>query len=202
MKNENVLCTPINTLKKNFDLNRDYWVCNNNTIDLLSYEYIPRNEAEDDCTYKQIIPYALVFNSEGKLLYYRRCGSENRLSGLLSAGIGGHVNDKDGGTTLYGKIVSGLIREIKEELGQEINHNQLCLLGMINEDLTNVGHCHIGVVFKITSNEDQMIFENGLGNPLWGNTTELDLSCFELWSSLAIKLLHSYSLQIKTEYYE
>lgn len=191
MKNENVLCIPLDTLRKIFDLNRDYWVCNSNTIDFLSYEYIPRSEAEENFAYKQIIPYALVFNSEDKLFYYQRCGSEKRLSGLQSAGIGGHVNDKDLGTSLYEKIVSGLIREIKEELGIEINHNQLNLLGMINEDISAVGHCHIGVVFKIIANENHMTFENELGNPLWKKTNELDLSQFELWSSLAIKLLNA-----------
>lgn len=189
MKNENVLCIPLDTLRELFDLNRDYWVCNSSTFDLLTYEYIPRNEAEENYAYKQIIPYALVFNSEDKLLYYQRCGSEKRLSGLLSAGIGGHVNDKDGGASLYEMIVSGLIREIKEELGQEITHSQLQLLGIINEEITDVGHCHIGVVFKILMDESQMSFEDELGTPMWSNTTELDLSRFELWSSLAIKLL-------------
>lgn len=190
MKKENVLCISIDTLKKAFYLELEYWACQCDAIDSLPYSYIPRYEAEDNFLYKQIIPYALVFNKQNELLHYQRCGSEKRLSGVWSVGIGGHVNDKDEGASLYEKIVSGLKRELKEELGKEITDNQLHLLGMINEDLTAVGHSHIGVVFKITMEDKQMVFDSELGNPLWRKSNELDLSQFELWSSLAIKLLN------------
>jgi predicted NUDIX family phosphoesterase len=130
----------------------------------------------------------LVFDGEGKVLHYQRCGSEKRLSGLYSAGIGGHVNDADAGTSVYDIVVSGLKREMREELGIKITEAQLQFLGMINEEHSDVGHCHIGVVFKVMLENEQLCFEKEIGSPQWQYPHMLDLSCFELWSALAIKL--------------
>lgn len=189
MKDEKTLCISTEELKDVFDLDKGFWRCNINLINSLSYTYIPRCSVESDYSFKQIIPYALVFNSAGEILYYQRCGSEKRLSGLCSAGIGGHVNDKDYGNSLYEKIIAGLKREMKEELGVNVSDNQLHFLGMINEELTDVGHCHIGMVFKIILEDCSLMdFENEIGHPNWEYPSMLDLSNFELWSALAIKL--------------
>jgi predicted NUDIX family phosphoesterase len=188
MKNENVLCIPTHVLRTGFELDKEFWLCSIGELNSLSYTYVPRSQAEKDNSYKQIIPYVLVFDSEGKVLHYQRCGSEKRLSGLYSAGIGGHVNDEDAGNSVYDIVVSGLKREMREELGIEITDTQLQCLGMINEEYTDVGHCHIGVVFKVIEENEQLCFESEIGHPEWQYPHMLDLSCFELWSALAIKL--------------
>lgn len=189
MKNENILCVPLESLKGIFDLTQKYWRCDANTVNSLSHEYIPRSQAEKDFSSKQIIPYALIFDSDGKILYYQRHGSEQRLSGLSSAGIGGHVNDKDEGGTIYGKIISGLKREMKEELGIDVKDEEIQLLGMINEDITEVGLCHVGIVFKIDTDAQLLDYEDEIDNPNWDYPNNLKLQQFELWSTLAIDLL-------------
>lgn len=192
MKNENVLCIPTHMLRSSFELDEEFWVCNIEALNSLPYTYVPRPKAEKDNSYKQVIPYVLVFDSESKVLHYQRCGSEKRLSGLYSAGIGGHVNDKDAGSSLFDNVVTGLKREMFEELGVDIAETQLQFLGMINEEHTNVGHCHIGVVFKVILENEQLCYEREIGHPQWQYPYMLDLSRFELWSALAIKLKQSH----------
>ena len=183
-----MLCIPTNIIKEKFNINDNFLKCSKESLNSLPYTFLPRQEAENDFSYKQVIPYVLVFNAEGEILFYQRCGSEKRLTGLFSAGIGGHVNDDDENKTVYDTILSGVRREIKEELGLDITNERLQLLGMINEEQTNVGHCHIGVVFKLTIENEGITFEQEIGNPRWEYPNKLDLSRFEIWSSLAIEL--------------
>lgn len=188
MKNENVLRIALDKLNASFDMSKESWPCTENEIDALPYGYEARPVAEQDFTHKQVIPYALVFNASGELLHYQRCGSEKRLAGIFSAGIGGHLNDADLGETLFGKIRNGLRREMQEEIGIALADGQMQLVGMINEDRSEVGRCHIGVVFKCVLSDGQLNFESEIGHPQWRKPEELDLSKFELWSALAIGL--------------
>lgn len=188
MKSENVVCVPISVMKKTFDLEAQYWRTNKEEIERLFFEYRERTSVEKDFNYKQLIPYAIVQNGEGKILVYQRCGSEKRLSNMYSVGIGGHVNDCDGDGDLYHILLNGLKREFKEEVGVSLTDGQIKLLGMINEEQTEVGHCHTGVVFHVTLDEQQLKFDAEIGNPQWVDPNKIDLSKFELWSSLAIKV--------------
>ncbi|MEC9036289.1 MAG: hypothetical protein VX588_05660, partial [Verrucomicrobiota bacterium] len=58
--------------------------------------FMPRERAEEDPQYKQIIPYAL-FRHQDKLLRYVRGkkSGEQRLASKSSVGIGGHINQDD-----------------------------------------------------------------------------------------------------------
>lgn len=56
-------------------------------------QFIDREIAEKDDTFLQIIPYVLIFNNAHEIFTYTRNGTEVRLKGLRSAGIGGHIND-------------------------------------------------------------------------------------------------------------
>src|SRR4051794_40076126 len=59
--------------------------------------YLPRPEAENDPSFKQLIPY-VVLRCGDQLFHYRRgrAGSEARLRTLRSLGVGGHINPGDG----------------------------------------------------------------------------------------------------------
>src|SRR2546423_8974887 len=60
--------------------------------------YLNRSEAEQDRRYKQLIPYVLIICNDRLLRYRRgRGGGEERLHGLYSVGIGGHISDEDHG---------------------------------------------------------------------------------------------------------
>ena len=60
------------------------------------HEFRPRPEMEEDPSYRQIIPYVvLTLGEEVFLLRRLKKGGEKRLHGLLSIGVGGHINPVD-----------------------------------------------------------------------------------------------------------
>lgn len=188
MKDENVLCVPTEQMRLAFDLNLCSWQITIEELNRLPQCFEKRALIEQDYSYKQLIAYALVFSEDGKVLTYQRCGSEKRLKGIWSAGIGGHVTDEDRQITPYNTLLQGLKREFSEEIGLQLQDGDVELLGMINEEETEVGHCHTGVVFRVNVASEQMRFDSEIGLPQWKNPEELDLEKFELWSTLAIRL--------------
>jgi predicted NUDIX family phosphoesterase len=188
MKDENVLCVPTEQMRLAFDLSLGSWQISMEELNRLPQCFEKRALLEQDYSYKQLIAYALVFDDQGQVLTYQRCGSEKRLNGIWSAGIGGHVTDEDRQITPYNTLLQGLKREFSEEIGLELQDGDVELLGMINEEETEVGHCHTGVVFRVNVASEQMRFDKEIGLPQWKNPEELDLEKFELWSTLAIRL--------------
>lgn len=124
--------------------------------------FVPRTEAEEDPSLKQLIPYVVVTHGE-KLLHYRRgSGSgETRLLKKGSVGIGGHINDGDGLGEAFDAAAyqRALMRELMEELnlGSSFIERPLALL---NDDSNPVGAVHLGIVHQcqisspdVTANE-------------------------------------------------
>lgn len=189
MKDENVLCVPTEQMRLAFDLSLGSWQISVEELNRLPQCFEKRALLEQDYSYKQLIAYALVFNDKGKVLTYQRCGSEKRLKGIMSAGIGGHVTDEDKQLTPYDTLLQGLKREFREEVGVLLHDNDMELLGMINEEETAVGHCHTGVVFRVNVNSEQLKFDAEIGLPQWNNPEGLELEKYELWSGLALRLI-------------
>jgi predicted NUDIX family phosphoesterase len=155
--------------------------------------FIDRPLAEDDPTLKQIIPYSLLCSGERIFRYQRtRAGSEKRLHGLYSVGVGGHINPVDADQTGMDIVRAAALREIAEEF--------VCrpslpagLPGLINDDSNPVGRVHLGVVFRyelldesISPNEPENFADFGLAS-----ATELSstLDQYETWSQIAIRAL-------------
>ncbi len=120
--------------------------------------FAPRSEVETDPSRKQIIPYA-VFRFEDRILHYVRGGGggEKRLLAKGSIGIGGHINDSDVAlatfdTQTYRKAVD---REISEELRIQDGFTDR-IVGLINDDSTEVGRVHLGVVHLVALNSDRV----------------------------------------------
>src|SRR5205823_3289320 len=108
--------------------------------------YRNRSEVEQDKRFKQLIPYVLII-CNGRILRYRRGkgGQETRLHGLFSVGVGGHISDEDHG--LFAKNVGyeeGMQRELMEEV--DILDGKQSAVALINDDSTEVGYVHFGVV--------------------------------------------------------
>lgn len=102
----------------------------------------PRAAVEDDPRLKQVIPYLVVRDGPRCFLMQRtQAGADARLHDLWSIGVGGHVNPGD--ETLLG----GLRREWSEEIEADFEP-QPRLLGLLNDDSTDVGRVHLGVVFE------------------------------------------------------
>ena len=119
--------------------------------------FMERPAAENDPSHKQLIPYA-VFHHAGRYLTYTRGGSsgEKRLVAKRSIGIGGHINPIDAAQDSLGETMyyNGVEREIAEELVLGGTHTQR-VIGLINDDSTEVGSVHLGVVhlFELSSDD-------------------------------------------------
>ena len=112
------------------------------------HEFRPRPEMETDPAYKQIIPYVLVTRgAEAFVMQRLKRGGEQRLHGLLSLGVGGHINPVDD-TAGHGALMAGLRREVDEEVALE-RAVSLTPLGVINNDRDEVGRVHLGFLFRL-----------------------------------------------------
>ncbi|MCL5098279.1 MAG: hypothetical protein M1608_12280, partial [Candidatus Omnitrophica bacterium] len=165
--------------------------------------WLPRAQAETDPAYKQWIPYVLLRNRSGALAAYPRQGSEARLHGRWSLGIGGHINPADGAPAANDAnrgwrqwLWNGLHREITEEFsGAAAGRTRF--LGLVHESLSDVGRVHLGAVFL--HEPDVITGEPGaeLKHLRWLYPGEIgagdwQLDRFELWSQLALRLLIHY----------
>ena len=117
-----------------------------------SYEVKRRGDMEEDPDYKQLIGYVLLEDEvTGEVLVYKRLvgGGEARLHGKASVGIGGHMNEVEG-KTIFEMLKINAARELNEEVGvsEEEALNNLHFIGLINDDKTEVGQVHIGVVYE------------------------------------------------------
>jgi predicted NUDIX family phosphoesterase len=102
----------------------------------------PRAEVELDPSWKQVIPYLVVRDGPRWFLMQRtRGGADARLHEQWSIGVGGHLNPGDG------DLLGGLRREWREEVAADFEP-QPRLVGLLNDDTTEVGRVHLGVVFE------------------------------------------------------
>lgn len=113
-----------------------------------------REELEQDPSFKQIIPYAVISNNDSFYLIRRKSGqSEKRLQDLYSLGVGGHINP---GSSLE-QPEQFLIDELKRELFEEITFSGGCSIeniefeGFINDDTIPVSRVHLGLLYNIRS---------------------------------------------------
>ncbi|MDO4567041.1 MAG: hypothetical protein Q4B42_06890, partial [Oscillospiraceae bacterium] len=140
------------------------------------YEFMPRPLAEENPAYKQIIPYVILRRGE-QIFATRRLnkGGEKRLHGLVSIGVGGHINPVDGeGGNL---LMRGLWREIHEEVCIE-HCGDLAPCGFINDDSNSVGSVHLGACFTLDVEGDVSVAETEKLEGLWMTLPELR-ECFD-----------------------
>ena len=155
--------------------------------------FMGRPQAEQDPSFKQIIPY-VVMSYNGKILSYvrgKRAG-ETRLVGNRSIGIGGHINPVDEMTLFGGDFMETYLNAVRREVYEEVNVN--CdytdrIVGLINDDSNAVGSVHLGVVHLWTLASDsverreQMITQIG-----FMTIAELEAvrDTMETWSQLCL----------------
>jgi predicted NUDIX family phosphoesterase len=113
-------------------------------LDEALLRYLPRDEAEVDPSFKQLIPY-VVLRHGGQVLHYTRAGGgEKRLHAKRSIGIGGHISSADGSVAAQA-YRAGMLRELAEEVALQGGYQERCI-GLINDDRTPVGQVHLGIV--------------------------------------------------------
>ncbi|WP_154837470.1 NUDIX domain-containing protein [Staphylococcus sp. Marseille-Q1834] len=156
------------------------------------YEVKRRGDMEEDPSYKQLISYCLLENENNELLVYKRLsgGGEERLHGQSSIGVGGHMNDVVGAQSINEILRVNAQRELEEEVGlSEQNSQNMDYIGFINDDTNEVGKVHIGVVFKIKVNsQDIEVKETDTLKIEWVEQEKIeDYDNFETWSALILK---------------
>jgi len=160
--------------------------------------YRPRGAVEVDPSFKQLIPYVIFrhLDEQGRetvFQYTRGAGmGEDRLHSKRSVGIGGHISADDAESNHSGNpYEEGMRRELEEEVRIDTPYTARCM-GLINDDQTEVGSVHLGVVHildcrrpDVYPNEDDII-ESGF-RPI--DDILADLSGFETWSEICLKAL-------------
>ena len=153
--------------------------------------YLARPDAEEDPSYKQLIPYCLF--RHGDLIFHYTRGTkqgEARLHAKRSVGVGGHIStlDRDSQQETY---LAGMERELDEEVSIETGYREQ-LIGLLNDDSNDVGKVHLGVVHvfdldkpQVLPREESMI-DAGFA-PLSQLVEEID--SFETWSQICLKFL-------------
>jgi predicted NUDIX family phosphoesterase len=160
-------------------------------LDPAHTSYRPRDEVEDDPSYKQLIPYC-IFRHQDRVFYYERgrAGGEDRLKAKRSIGIGGHISMCD-----HGVCGSAYHEGMRREIEEEVEIGTTCserLLGLINDDSNPVGRVHLGIVHvfdldapKVRAREESII-ERGFAT-LAECIRERDQ--FETWSQICLDQL-------------
>ena len=149
-----------------------------------------RDIAEEDISFKQIIPY-LVVKFENKYLLYKRTKkvSESRLREKLSIGIGGHINPID---DVQGSIIAeALRRQLSEEIKLKISQERRAV-GFINDDQNEVGKVHLGVVFTVEADDLEFeVLEKENIVAEWATKEQLktEFDRLESWSQLVLDIV-------------
>lgn len=166
--------------------------------DVVSFR--PRSEVEQDPGFKQLIPYILFRfvtpDGETSIFRYTRGKGmgEGRLHLKHSVGVGGHLSEEDcrDAKDLSEVYHIGMERELSEEVRIETEILNRSIIGLINDDASDVGKVHLGVVHlldvqapAVFPNEDDVL-ETG-----FFPVKELlkDLEGYETWSSYTLEAL-------------
>jgi predicted NUDIX family phosphoesterase len=123
-------------------------------IILDNYFYDRRGKVETMPQFKQPIAYILIVNKTTRQVFaYQRSSkegqyNEKRLAGKWSWGIGGHIDKID--LDNENPILASLQRELEEEV-EISSYDPPKILGYINDDTTEVGQVHFGLLYLITT---------------------------------------------------
>ncbi len=160
--------------------------------------YRPRSEVEQDPGFKQLIPYMILRWRDGSgpdqvFVYTRGTGmGEGRLHRKRSVGIGGHISTVD--VTADARrhpYQEGMQRELDEEVIVESPYTSQCA-GLINDDQTEVGKVHLGLVHLLDLKEPRVRpREDDITQCGFQPVDQLlaDLDGFETWSSICLEAL-------------
>lgn len=150
--------------------------------------FIPRNQAEQDESFQQIIPYVVMKNNGQILLLLRTSKQgEKRLHDKYSLGVGGHINNLDDQKP-WNAFLKGMKREITEEVDVEIH--SIDYIGIINDTSTPVSRVHLGLLY-IAEVNFKGIREKDMFMYWWKNFEELQqyTKLMEGWSFLTYQEL-------------
>jgi len=145
-----------------------------------------RGEMERDRAWKQVIPYLVLRDGPRYFLMRRtKAGGDARLHDLWTIGVGGHLNPGDG------DLAGGLRREWREEVRASFEP-EFELIGLINDDSTDVGSVHVGAVYVADARgRDVRILETDKLRGAFADPDEVArvVDRMESWSALVFQHL-------------
>lgn len=127
-------------------------------LDARNNRFMARAQAETNPDFKQIIPYVVITDGKSVLHYVRgKKTGEQRLVAKGSVGIGGHINDEDHTLFAFGMqaFQDAVKREVCEEISIQGEFNARPV-GLINDDSTEVGRVHFGIVHVLFCAPEQV----------------------------------------------
>lgn len=169
-------------------------------LDESAVKFLLRSEAEQNPSWKQLIPY-MIFrwkDASGKDFLFRytrgKGMGENRLHRKHSLGVGGHLSEEDcqGAANPTEAYTVGMFRERMEEVRIETEILGEKIVGLINDDETEVGQVHLGVVHLIdvaapnVFPNEKDVLETGF-YPIEELLSNLE--GYETWSSITLEAL-------------
>lgn len=166
-------------------------------------QFLTRADVEEDPSWRQIIPYAVI-QCEGQVLLVERlkAGSESRLHNKMSIGMGGHINPQDhtddNQKTAPQKtapeqdvLEAALVRELREEL--VIGGFAFEAKALIHRSENAVEQVHTGLLYLVTVPEPVAVRET---HKLEGHFVPLSevgthFARLEGWSQAALQFLQA-----------
>ena len=177
-----------------------------NKVNTEDYQFINRKicDDKDEHTFNhsigyrfpQILPYITVTDGKGKYLSYSRNGTETRLHGSRSIGIGGHIDITDMYDQYYSvfnnpieTIKQATNRELYEEVGIDLEPELFKFNKLIVDTTNSVGKVHVGLTSTIVMDYTDIQPQEELHDPQWLSVEELkaNIDEYENWSKLIIE---------------
>lgn len=156
--------------------------------------FMSRAQAEQDTRYKQLIPYVVLRYRDSVFSYVRgRKSSESRLIAMRSIGVGGHIEPSD--RSLFSSdremYLEAARREVHEEVivsSPYVEH----VAALINDDSTEVGKVHLGIMHIWDLAEPKVSKREGLitqAGFLSLESLQAKWDELETWSQIALQVL-------------
>jgi len=180
--------------------------------------YRPRLDAENEDNHKQVLTYGMVVRRDQVLSFKRGTynWTEEYLRGSLCIGFGGHVTEHD--FNLFNREDLGVRANIARELNEELslprkdiqrlyNGEGLELIGVLNDDSSDVGRRHFGFVFQYTVSNDPrwerpLRGEKSITQLKWLNLNSrpFPLTKLEYWSQLCMRSYFKRTVRAQNSY--
>lgn len=194
-KPEQVLCIERAVFESEFGKAEGYIPDCGLWLNILRYEnlrWFPRRYCENRPRLKQLIPYCILTSEQGEVYAYQRTKTvgEQRLAGLWSVGIGGHINmldawDVNEGLDMVDRAVQ---REVNEEVILSDGLKSWMYVGLLNSCENPVDKVHLGLVFTIKTKGCVVdnTTEHIQGRFFSVEELKQELKQFEEWSKMLI----------------
>ncbi len=156
--------------------------------------FLDRDRAENNPEYKQLIPYVVLRFGDSIFNYVRgKKSSESRLVAMRSIGVGGHIEPID--QSLFASDRDMYLEAARREVNEEVKLDTMYrehVVALINDDSTEVGKVHLGIMHIWDVAEPNVTKREGLITQAgFVHIEELkkNLDELETWSQIALEVL-------------